>query len=256
MHCQLFAASWHWPWTQSCSWHGPGPALQNSACHGHGWGFQNAHPALTAKDKETRRHLNIWNLGFFMKIISMPESVMFTNDPKHYQFYIFFSFFSFGESNPYFQLAENGQIQKCSFLCPGTGLWKGTVSILNALMMWEEYRFQCRLFLCRAFKNDVLMIILFSVFLLMKSCKSWRDFSASFTISTITYENVKKTGKVMVNGMQLPAFLPFWVFHPSAFFIFLSHLPSSLGLGWAPLRVEMQSVSPCSQTVKAFALGD
>ena len=51
------------------------------------------------------------------------------------------------------------------------------------------------------------MIILFSVFLLMKTCKSWRDFSASFTISTITYENVKKTGKVMVNGMQIPAFL-------------------------------------------------
>lgn len=53
------------------------------------------------------------------------------------------------------------------------------------------------------------MIILFSVFLLMKNYKSWRDFSASFTINTITYENVKKTGKVMVNGMQTPAFLSF-----------------------------------------------
>lgn len=53
------------------------------------------------------------------------------------------------------------------------------------------------------------MIILFSVFLLMKNCKSWREFSASFTISTLTYESVKKTGKVMVNGMQVPAFLSF-----------------------------------------------
>eukprot|EP00070_Physeter_catodon_P034602 XP_028341496.1 V-type proton ATPase 116 kDa subunit a isoform X7 [Physeter catodon] len=33
----------------------------------------------------------------------------------------------------------------------------------------------------------------------MKNCKSWRDFSASFTISTITYESVKKTGKQMAD---------------------------------------------------------
>lgn len=71
------------------------------------------------------------------------------------------------------------------------------------------------------------MIILFSVFFLMKNCKSWRDFSASFTISTITHENVKKTGKVMVNGMQsLPSF-------PSEFsicFLYFS-FPSAISFG-------------------------
>ena len=60
------------------------------------------------------------------------------------------------------------------------------------------------------------MIILFSVFftlsyvmvLMVKDAEKSLQL-LQFFISTITYESVKKTGKVMVNGMQSPAFLSF-----------------------------------------------